>query len=212
MALEKAMIQPLNAKGHPVGKAVPVLFNPTEYTIEHGNQYQTVALPGLSVPAVQFVNGDARVLTMNLLFDTYEQQKDVRQFTDKVMSLLEMEDGQKAPPVCKFIWGKLEFKAVIEKVVQRFTMFLGSGIPVRATLTVTFKEYKTMGEQVLEKGPSEEAIPKEITVKSGDTLWAIADREYGDPGKWRDIAKANGIKNPQKMKAGTTLKIPPSGG
>lgn len=50
--------------------------------------------------------------------------------------------------------------------------------------------------------------PKFYKVRKGDTLRKIANRFYGDPGVWRQIAKANGIKNPDKLKVGRKLKLP----
>lgn len=48
------------------------------------------------------------------------------------------------------------------------------------------------------------------TVKSGDTLSAIARREYGDAGAWRRIYEANRdqIDNPDLIHPGQELKIP----
>lgn len=52
---------------------------------------------------------------------------------------------------------------------------------------------------------------KFYVVKKGDTLQKIAAREdvYGDARKWREIAQANKIRDPKKLKVGTKLKIPP---
>lgn len=50
--------------------------------------------------------------------------------------------------------------------------------------------------------------PKFYTIRKGDTLRKIANRFYGDPGVWRQIAKANGIKNPDKLKVGRKIKLP----
>ncbi|MNG05030.1 LysM domain/BON superfamily protein [compost metagenome] len=113
-----------------------------------------------------------------------------------------------APPVCLVIWGKMQFKAVLERASQRFTMFLDSGIPVRATLNVSFREYRTMTEQQ-QQTTNQADQTKQVTVKRGETLWSIAGREYGDPGRWRSIAKANGIADPRKLPAGKTIMIPP---
>lgn len=48
------------------------------------------------------------------------------------------------------------------------------------------------------------------TVRSGDTLSAIAKREYGDAGEWRRIFEANRdqIDNPDLIQPGQELKIP----
>lgn len=202
------MIQPLDYDGNPKGDAVKVLFNPAEYAIDKSNQLQSTVIPGLPAPVTQFIGGGGQTLTMDLFFDTYEQGTDVRQHTGKVAALLDMNPDLHAPPVCMVIWGKMQFKAVIERVSQRFTMFLDTGIPVRASLNVTFREYRTMSEQ--QQGTTNQADQtKQVTVKRGETLWSIAGREYGDPGKWRHIARANKIVNPQKVPAGKPIIIPP---
>lgn len=206
MTLEKAMIQRVDENGNNKGDPVRVLFNPAEYSIEQSNQFQTIALPGQSAPITQFISGNTRTLTMDLFFDSYEKGEDVRIYTDQVTGLLNM-DGN-APPICKFMWGKWGFNAVVERVLQRFTMFLGSGIPVRATLNVVFKEYKTISEQI-QYNPGNENKTKQITVKPGETLSLIAGREYGDAQKWKIIADANGIENPRKLRAGQQITIPP---
>lgn len=45
------------------------------------------------------------------------------------------------------------------------------------------------------------------TVKKGDTLWSIAKKFLGDGNKYKDIQKANGLKD-TVIHAGTVLKIP----
>jgi len=56
---------------------------------------------------------------------------------------------------------------------------------------------------------SAEAPAKRIyTVVSGDTLWAIAERFYGDGSKYPKIASANGIANPDLIMVGQQLTIP----
>ena len=47
-------------------------------------------------------------------------------------------------------------------------------------------------------------------MQRGDTLSAIAQQEYGDAGRWRQIAAANGIANPRALQPGTVLTIPSS--
>jgi nucleoid-associated protein YgaU len=42
----------------------------------------------------------------------------------------------------------------------------------------------------------------------GDTLQSVAYTELGNPAYWRAIADLNGIDDPQRVTAGTTLLIP----
>ncbi len=206
--LKKAYIAVLDAQGR-IQEEIPVLFNPKEYSQDKNNQFKYTNIPGLTTPLTQFVSGNVETLRMDLFFDTYEEKKDVREHTNKIDKLLDIDPELHSPPICKFIWGSLEFKAVLERVNKKFTMFLSDGIPVRATLSVTFKEYKTLEEQMNNPPRQSSDRTKRRLVKEGDTLWSIAAEEYGDPGEWRHIAKENGIINPRILPPGTELAIPP---
>lgn len=46
------------------------------------------------------------------------------------------------------------------------------------------------------------------TVASGDTLWAIAERFYGDGNQYQRIADASGVSNPDLIQPGQVLTIP----
>ncbi|MEU3354592.1 LysM peptidoglycan-binding domain-containing protein [Streptomyces sp. NPDC037389] len=46
------------------------------------------------------------------------------------------------------------------------------------------------------------------TVEAGDTLWAIAERFYGDGNRYAEIAAASGIDNPDVVDVGQVLTIP----
>ena len=50
------------------------------------------------------------------------------------------------------------------------------------------------------------------TVRKGDTLWKLSVKYLGKGSRWKQIASANGIKNPKArstMKVGRRLRIPP---
>jgi nucleoid-associated protein YgaU len=46
------------------------------------------------------------------------------------------------------------------------------------------------------------------TVVSGDTLWAISERFYGDGNQYQRIADASGVSNPDLIYPGQVLTIP----
>src|SRR5436853_3163735 len=110
MALAKAFIQP--DKRQPI----KFLFNPNQYGLDKGNQIAEIGIPGLGSPILQYVRGNARTLTMELFFDTYEQQSDVRQYTDKVYGLLGIRSSTHVPPICTFTWSGFNLRCVVERV------------------------------------------------------------------------------------------------
>jgi hypothetical protein len=194
------------------GKRAEVIFNPAEYSLEKANQFASTVLPGLSNPIFSFVNGDADTLSMELFFDTYTNKggSDVRLETDKIARLLEIDPELHAPPPVRFVWGPLIFRAIIERLSQRFTMFKEDGVPVRATVTVTFKEYKTIEEQVSEKPKRSSDWTKRRVIAAGDRLDLIAAIEYRDASQWRRIADANDIDNPRFLVPGREITLPPT--
>ena len=57
-------------------------------------------------------------------------------------------------------------------------------------------------------GAPDSGLPASYKIKSGDCLWNIAKKYYGDGSKYTLLASANGISNPNLIYAGNTLTIP----
>ena len=81
------------------GDLLEVMFNPEEYTLNQDNNFASQNIPGLSGPILQFVHGNMRTLDMELFFDTTDQASDVRDETQKIVRLLEIDSDLHAPPV-----------------------------------------------------------------------------------------------------------------
>lgn len=205
--LVPAMIQVLDERLDPTD-VIPVLFNPEEYDLSKRIKYGSKDIAGLTTPVTQFASGEAETLSMELFLDTSEELIDVRAMTTLLDRLVTVDGELHAPPKCRFVWGSLVFKAVVESMEKSFTKFLPTGQPVRARVNVTFREYKTPTEQ-RNANPLFSADTDSVReVGGGDTLWLIADEEYGDPGAWRRIAEANDISNPRDLRSGQRLVIP----
>lgn len=202
MGLQQVTIEPEGQQ------SFTVLFNPTEYTVEKGNQLAEIGVPGLSAPIIQYVHGNTRTLSMDLYFDTYEERTDVRDHTNQVYNLLAIEPSTHVPPICNVSWGNFRFRGVLDHVSGKFTLFVADGTPVRATLSVSFKEFIDVDVVVRENPTQSSDHRKTRMVRSGDRLDNIAHEEYGDPEKWRPIAEANGLDDPRNLEPGSRLVIP----
>lgn len=214
MPLEKAIIT-----NTVTAAEIPVMFNPEEYTVNRDINYAQAAIPGLSAPVLQFVNGNMQTLEMELFLDTYEAhrvgnrvvnqaQQDVRALTRHVTDLMNIDPATHAPPVLLFTWASLSFTCVLARVAQKFVMFLPDGTPVRARLQVTFNEYRDVDLEAKEIKRETADYSKRYQVSEGETLSSIAARAYGDPRLWRVIAIHNAIERPRALAPGLELLLP----
>jgi len=204
MALEKAIIINLDTE-----EEIEVLFNPREYVIEKKTPWTEMQVFGMDSPPVQFTMGERKRLTMELFFDTSEVKTDVREYTGKMEELMMVNAQEHRPPLLRFSWGNLSFDCVLEDLVQRFTLFSNDGTPLRAILKTVFKEYATAAEQLSTTRRESADHTKRMVIREGEKISSIAAREYNDPGKWRVIAKANKIEDPENIKPGTIVELPP---
>lgn len=216
--LKKATITVLDGSNQ--GKVISVLFNPSEYSFDRANSYKATPLPGLGTPLLQFVNGECDQLSMELFLDDYtdpsgptskersESAPLMTRFKD-LSNLLEIDRDLHAPPPVRFNWGPIEFNAVLEKLGRKITMFHPDGTPARATLAASFREYRTLPQQI--QNPRRESADKtkRRVVVGGDELWMMATREYDDPTRWPLIAQENDLDDPRSITPGDWLVVPP---
>jgi Contractile injection system tube protein/LysM domain len=185
----------------------------------------------LDSPVLQFVRGQTETLSLDLFFDTTESGMDdnaqpVTAQTDRFYQLIKIDGATHAPPVCFFSWGtgfpgertytsmgtgtpeRYGFKCIVESVRQRFTLFSPQGVPLRATLSVSLKEYKTLAEQIDEINKQSADRTHSHVVAERETLSQIAYQVYNDPSQWRAIADSNQIADPLDLIPGSILRIP----
>lgn len=174
------------------------------------------AQPQSNAPDLEFGGGGSAEFSLDLIFDTTTlENQDVRGFTNQLLSFTLMGGGvaskkEQEPPSVEFVWGEfLLFLAVIKKIEITYTLFLPSGVPVRARAHVDFiqlmdEDGKMGGQNPTTRTPAR----KTRRVQQGDRLDYLAFQEYGQPGLWREIAAANGIENPLDIQPGQLLVIP----
>jgi hypothetical protein len=221
VSLTHLVIEVLERDAQDPARGVPdritVQLNPTELTFSKASQIAEIAIPGLDSPVLQFIRGQNERLSLEFLFDTTdsgmgEGARPVTDLTEPLHQLVKLQPKTHASPVVRVTWGpKISFKAVVDSVQQRLVLFNAQGVPLRATVTVAFREYRTLEEQLNELNLQSADRTRRLAVRRGDTLARIAAREYGDPRLWREIADSNpsAAANPGRLRPGDVLVLPP---
>jgi contractile injection system tube protein len=207
-----------------------VQFNPTELTFDKSVQLAEISIPGLDSPLLQFVRGQNERLSIELFFDTTEDgtgpgATSVTTQTDRFYSLVKIDPDTHAPPICELYWNsnfpgadllspsasqaRHCFTFIVESVRQKFTFFSPDGTPLRATLTLSLREYKTLDEQLSQLNLSSPDRTHAYVTAQGDTLAKIAGQFYRKPGAWRAVADENDIEDPRRLAPARILTIPP---
>jgi nucleoid-associated protein YgaU len=136
-----------------------------------------------------------------------------------------MAGEEHAPPRCRFGWGdefpglinsegrvtakRKAFDCIVESIQQKFTLFSPDGVPLRAMLSVTLREYVTLQQQLEQLNLRTADHTRVHVVKEGENLPYIAYVAYKSPGLWRIIADANGLLNLRDLQPGMVLRLPP---
>lgn len=92
------------------------------------------------------------------------------------------------------------------------------GRRIRQGLTIVFLQYipdkrlelraNANAARRKKEAAKRRAAKKRYTVKKGEHLGEIAAKQLGDPQRWREIAKLNGIRDPSRVKAGQVIRMP----
>ena len=190
-------------------RRIPLRFNPTDYKLSKSNTFAEITIPGLEAPPLQYVRGTSETLTVQALVDTSDTLDNVRtSYVDAVRNLMRPDSREHAPPVVRFVWDEAVFTGVLEKLDVNYVLFQANGVPLRAQLDLSLREFRPAAQQVADNPLSSPTVEKSYVVRRGDTLSSISAAVYRRPGVWRELARANGITDPRELVPGRVLTVP----
>jgi nucleoid-associated protein YgaU len=194
--------------------AIVAMFNPNLLTLTRTVKWESQNAANHDNPAMQFTGADPTSIVIDLLFDTYDTPKmkkdSVRHYTEQLLNLTTVDSDKHRPPICRLQWGEnpVFFQGVLQQLDTSYTLFLESGLPVRATCRCSFKQWIGNDADLRQQDLMSSDVAKMWVVKRGQRLTHIAALEYGDPRQWRIIAEANGIDDPLDLAPGSRLLLP----
>ncbi|MGH9002625.1 MAG: LysM peptidoglycan-binding domain-containing protein, partial [Acidimicrobiia bacterium] len=184
---------------------------PKDYSITRKASWRSDLAKKAAAPS-EYIGAEPTQITVEMFLDESEQKNgDVSKTVAQLLKALDPDQGTKdAPsaPYVIFLWGKaIRFRGTLLSVAVRYSLFRGTGIPVRGSATLTIKE---MAEPTAGQNPTSGSLIGYRThvVRAGDTLASVAYAEYGDPTRWRDLAEANDIDDPSRVFPGRSLLVP----
>ena len=107
-----------------------------------------------------------------------------------------------------FVWDRPVLIGVLENLGVSYVLFTPDGIPLRAKLTMSLREYRSAAAQAAQTPLQSPNVEKSFVVRRGDTLASISQALYRSPAYWRELAVANGIADPRRLRPGQVLTAP----
>jgi hypothetical protein len=138
--------------------AVEAQYNPKELQIDKPVQWSEKPQATL-----EFLDIQSRTLTVELLFDCYELQADgdiveLIATLEKLSSPHELGSNiaeLRRPHHCIVLWGEAgmpKMRCVIEKLATKYIVWSEDGKPLRATCTVSLKEFRLDPDALAKQG------------------------------------------------------------
>jgi len=138
----------VTAKVDPNGMKI---FNPKELQVDKNVPWKVNPQANKSPEKgiqLEFSGAEGRSMSIELLFDGYEQNMSVATEVAKLNTLAsprkpgKVKEDERRPHLCMVTWGETveKFTCVIESLSTKYTMFSDKGVPLRATCTVKLKE------------------------------------------------------------------------
>ncbi len=234
--VEKLRIAPYEDETFDEGKKVSkteefsVLANPEKYSVKYSVEHNTDQAEGESHNNPKYRVSSSPELKLDFIFDgtgildghskglklvdtinkkTTSNTSVIDQIEHFKKVVFYYEGDIHKPYHVKILWGSLIFQGVLSDMTIDFNLFKPSGEPLRAIAKVTFKGAI---DDDLRKGLTKVNSP-DLThirvVKEGDTLPLMAERIYGDPKYYLEVAKANNLINFRRLRPGQKLFFPP---
>lgn len=91
--------------------------------------------------------------------------------------------------------------------LKQFKHFGTKKLKLETATSTSSSTSKTTAKVEQKRATTVKTTAKTHTVKSGDTLWAIAKKYLGNGSKYTELAKLNNIKNPNLIKPGQVIKL-----
>jgi hypothetical protein len=189
--------------------SLDVYFNPKEIQIDKTVPWTEHAKTEGNEPTLEFTNAKPKNLTVELMFDGFEDEVDVhKKYVSKLERMTMVDETKKRPPNLTFTFGSMPvFKGVIASLGVKYTLFMPDGTPVRATVTVKM----TQAAKLMNKKEAEDAAKAEQQAARGTQANAGNSRRMDSVAaqngtNHRTVGNNSGLDNLDGVPPGTNLR------
>ncbi len=196
----------------PTGLPFTAMFNPENWDQNESYEYDEVIADGEHKGKQVFKHVKSSELSFELLLDGTGASGEKREVTKLIYDLRKtvgFNGDEHRPNKLFIIWGYFIFHGVITTMDVTYTLFRANGTPLRAKVSLSFKEDTDSVTQVLESDLQSADLTHVRTMRSGERLDQICKAIYGSPRFQLEVARANQLTTFRQELTGKTIQLPP---
>ena len=200
--------------GPPSGPPFIAQLNPETYTDTTEYEYPEPKIPGSPSHEAVFTGIKPKKYSFELLLDGTGAGPAALPVVAQI-ELFKLTVGFRSeshrPPFLLLLWGRLVAFTAIESYAVAYKLFSPAGLPLRATLSASFREHvpRTLG--ALMKNLASPDIEHAHLMREGDDLTRVVHSVYSTPRHTIDVARANEFDTIRHVPPGTPVYMPPVG-
>lgn len=202
-------------------EVVEVMFNPDSIQKNFINEYSVPKGP--EGATIEYLSTLPSSVSMKLIFDDTQvseyaysialnnKHKSIKDRIDEFLTHIVKRNGaiheSQHLTIC---WGEtLNYECRLQSLDINYTLFDRSGNPLRAELSVSFKEDDVRVAQTAKANLQSPDLTHYRMVKDGDQLPLMCENIYGSPNYYILVARANNLKDFRDLKPGQEIYFPP---
>ena len=214
--LEKLLVRAYSAPDYAESSLLDTFesyVNPSEITVSYEMEYDSAQGSGTTGSRMDFKKVKPGDLSLNFFLDgtgANGVRIDVQEQVEKFRRLTGYNGDIHRPNYLLVAWGTMEVRrCVLKSASIAYKLFKPNGTPLRATIAATFVDAVEDEARVAEAQDSSPDLTHVRVLRAGDSLAALCQQIYGDPGLYLKVARANRLDGLRHLPAGTRVRFPP---
>lgn len=188
------------------------MLNPETYSQNFDVQYNVEQGQGTPDATIKYEKSTPSTVNFDLMFDATgvvnSKRTNLASEISKFKKVVYDYNGNiHSPNYLKLIWGKaMLYKCRLTSLKINYTLFKPDGSPLRAKLSVSFKEFQTPSAALDKNSPDMTHVK---TVVAGDLLPSLVYDVYRDENHLLKVAEHNHLDSILHLEPGSKLYFPP---
>lgn len=197
-----------------------VMFNPEKYTRRYQVEYEDNNSRGRTANSQKFKGIKEQEFRLEFTMDgtgvataasgERVQPIDLQAEIDKLVNMASLvEPDSHRTRFLKVFWGALVIRCVLGSLDINYTLFHPDGSPLRAKITMQFKEVKSDERRTNENRVRSSDLTHIRLMRKGERIDNMTFEKYRDPAFYIQVARFNGLNNFRRPMPGLELRFPP---